>query len=64
MSRRAARCTQADIHRALRAMAQAGVKGAVEVDPDGTLRIIPEDHRAPETTDPPKLARPGRNMLS
>lgn len=44
MSRRAARCTQADIARALRAMAREGVRGAVEVTPEGILRIIPATH--------------------
>lgn len=40
MSRTPARCTQADIARALRAIAQAGGDGwAVEVLPDGTIRI-------------------------
>ena len=40
MSRTPARCTQADIARALRAVAQAGGDGwAVDVLPDGTIRI-------------------------
>jgi hypothetical protein len=41
MSRRAARCTQADIARALSAAKQAGVSMAVEIDPDGTIRLTP-----------------------
>lgn len=40
MSRTPARCTQADIARAIRAVEQAGGDGwAVEVLPDGTIRI-------------------------
>jgi hypothetical protein len=38
MSRTAARVTQADIARSLRAAKQAGA-GAVDVLPDGTIRI-------------------------
>lgn len=38
MSRRPARCTQADLNRAVKA---AGPGMAVEVLPDGTIRITP-----------------------
>lgn len=38
---RPARVTQADIARALRAVAQTGVSMAVEVAKDGTIRIVP-----------------------
>jgi hypothetical protein len=41
MSRRPARATQADISRALRAGAQAGAQIAVEIMPDGRIRIVP-----------------------
>ncbi len=42
MSRRAARYTQADIARALRAFEQVnGVRATVQIDFDGTLRIVP-----------------------
>lgn len=41
MSRRAARCSQADIARAVRAVAQTGSTMAVEIMPDGTIRIVP-----------------------
>lgn len=45
MSRRAARYTQADIARALRAFEQVnGVRATVQIDFDGTLRIVPIDH--------------------
>jgi len=43
MSRRPANITQADIARALRAMMQVGYQGALEIRPDGTIRIIPLD---------------------
>lgn len=41
MTMRAARCSQADIARALRAARQVGGGAVVEVAPDGTIRIIP-----------------------
>ena len=41
MSRRPARCTQADIHRAIKAADQAGARMAVELLPDGTIRLVP-----------------------
>ena len=39
MSRRPARCTQADITRALKAVMQSGADMTVEVTCDGTIRI-------------------------
>ena len=41
MPRTAARVTQADIARALRAAQQVGAPAAVEVTPEGIIRIIP-----------------------
>jgi hypothetical protein len=41
VSRSPARATQADIARAIRAIAQTGVKMAVEIDKEGTIRIVP-----------------------
>jgi hypothetical protein len=41
MSRRAARVTQADIARALRAAEQTGARVRVDVCPDGTISLIP-----------------------
>jgi hypothetical protein len=41
MSRRPARCTQADIRRAIEAAKQAGASMAVEILPDGTIRLMP-----------------------
>jgi hypothetical protein len=39
MSRRPARCTQADINRALKAVVQSGADMVVEVTADGAIRI-------------------------
>lgn len=39
MSRRPARCTQADLRRATAVAKEMGM--AVEVAPDGTIRIVP-----------------------
>lgn len=41
MPRTAAKVTQADIARVLRAAAQSPIPVAVEVAPDGTIRLIP-----------------------
>jgi hypothetical protein len=41
MPRRPARFTQADIARALRAVEQTGARVAVEITPDGMIRIVP-----------------------
>ena len=43
MSRRPARFTQADIARAINAAKQTGVSMAVEIAPDGTIRLTPAD---------------------
>lgn len=43
MPRKAARVTQADIARALRAVQQTGVTMAVEVRPDGTILLVPAE---------------------
>lgn len=44
MSRRPARFTQADIHRAIKAVKQSGERLSVQIDLDGTIRITyPED---------------------
>lgn len=54
MSRTAARFTQADIHRAIKAVEQAGADMAVEILRDGTIRIVPARliHRDGETDEP------------
>ena len=41
MPRTAARVTQADIARAIRAAQQAGAPMAIDILPDGTIRLIP-----------------------
>jgi hypothetical protein len=56
MSRRAIP-TQVDIARALRAVKQAGVQCAVEIDPiAGTIRLIPDDQK-PAAPRPARLAQ-------
>ncbi len=49
MPRTAASVTQADIARALRAVAQTGATVTVEVLPGGTIRLVPCEKR--EITD-------------
>lgn len=51
MSRRAARCTQADMHRAIKAVEQSGANMAVEILPDGTIRLVPVKLAAPIQND-------------
>ncbi len=51
MSRRAARFTEADAFRAAKAAKRVGM--AVEIGPDGTIKIVPHD---PEKKPPPPLA--------
>jgi hypothetical protein len=41
MSRRASRCSQSDIARAIRAAEQVGAVMSVEILPDGTIRLTP-----------------------
>lgn len=59
MSRRPARCTQADLRRAIKAAEQAGGHSAVEVLPDGTIRITPIP---PQASEAPKAA-PKREIV-
>jgi hypothetical protein len=58
MSRRAARFTQADVARAIRAVEQTGARMAVEIGPDGTIRIVPvsDAPRIPPVA-PPQVER-------
>jgi hypothetical protein len=51
MSRTAARVTQADIARAIRAAKQAG-GGAVELLPDGTIRILLQAEKPAQPVEP------------
>lgn len=64
MPRRPARFTQADIARALRAVAQVGVKAAVKLAPDGSILIIPDDsHGANPQIVKELIADPGESVL-
>lgn len=47
MPRTAAKVTQADIARTVRAVAQARVKAVVEVAPDGTIRVLIGENARP-----------------
>lgn len=49
MSRTPARCTQADLARSIRAAKQAG---AVELLPDGTIRIVLDERKRAARPDP------------
>lgn len=51
MSRTPARCTQADLARSIRAAKQAGA-GAVELLPDGTIRIVLDERKRAARPDP------------
>jgi hypothetical protein len=54
MPRTAARVTQADIARALRAIEASGSSMAIEILPDGVIRLVPVDP-AQEQRRRPKL---------
>lgn len=43
MARTAAKITQADVARVLRAVQQTGMKMAVQISPDGSIRLEPVD---------------------
>jgi hypothetical protein len=60
MSRGAARFTQADVARAIRAADQAKTKKVVDILPDGTIRIsdAPDDHGSNRRRPRIKLSRP------
>lgn len=57
MSMRPARCTQADIARALRAAAAAGRDWRVEIAPDGVIRLVQGPAPAAAPADAPPVAR-------
>ena len=62
MPRRPARCTQADLARALRAAASVGGGVTVELTPDGTIRLTPG--QAPPTTPAPgRPVEPEREIV-
>ena len=61
MSRRRALFTEADLNRAIRAAERSPTPRAIEVAPDGTIRLVPvEPARAGKTA---KLANPERIVL-
>lgn len=46
MPRTAAKVTQADIARVLRAVSQSGMKMSIEIATDGSIRLVPVDSAA------------------
>lgn len=63
MSRRPALVTQADVARALRAVEQTHMRAAVEILPDGTIRIVPIDATASATAPPTAPVEPEENIV-
>ncbi|MCW2283669.1 hypothetical protein M2323_001441 [Rhodoblastus acidophilus] len=59
MSRRAARFTQADIARAIKAIQQTGANMMVEIGVDGVIRIVPVSAK-PDAPEPP--VEPGKGI--
>lgn len=55
MTRRAARCTQADLDRAMKAAERAGADFVVDILPDGTIRLS----RTQKRDEEPVGLRPG-----
>ena len=60
MSRRAAKFTEADALRAIKAVKRSGERLAVKIDAEGAIWILPSDT---PSSPPAPLDRPGRNML-
>lgn len=60
MSRRPARCTQAEIRRAV---AEAGPDRAVDILPDGTIRLTPIKMLALKATESPSFDEKRRIVL-
>ena len=58
MSRRPARCTEADIKRAIRAAKAAGVPMAVKIDRDGDIWLYP----SAEPSEPEPQFDPSRRI--
>lgn len=52
MSRRPARCTKADIRRAIEAAKAADVKMVIEILPDGTIRLVEAEAEIVDTAAP------------
>ena len=65
MSRRPARCTEADLARAIRAADRASAPRAVMLDADGRIWILPAKdapEKPPEAGKPPKV-EPEREIV-
>lgn len=58
MSRRAARCTEADIKRAIKAAKAIGVPMAVKIDKDGDIWLYPSN----EPSEPEPQFDPNRRI--
>lgn len=52
MSRRPARCTEADLKRVIRAVLAVGAHGTVEILPDGTIRVAAQAIKAANDAAP------------
>lgn len=54
-----ARFTEADVCRAIRAIEKTGARLAVEIRPDGTIRLVPatEETKGAEYCDRPRRAK-------
>lgn len=52
MSRRPARCTEADIKRAIKAAKAAGTNMAVKIDPDGSIWLYPSTEISVQEPEP------------
>jgi len=51
-NRRASKFTQADVQRALAAVAKSGANIVVEIVPDGTIRLVPVSATMPAEATP------------
>lgn len=63
MPRTAAKVTQADIARTVRAVAQARVKAVVEVAPDGTIRVHIGENTASQVPAPQMSVEPDEDVV-
>lgn len=63
MSRAAARFTQADLARAIRAIEQTRAPMSVEITPDGVIRIVPNAREESKGEVRPNLIEPERDIV-
>lgn len=54
MPRTPAKVTQADVARVLRAVKESGMTMAVQISPDGSIRLEPVDSPRPAKVDRPR----------